>query len=208
VPGDRAVIPGLDPLCEIRSDGSGTTYVFSYIFSNYLSSLDPTWAARVGTAKTLNWPVGEGAEGNGSVTSTVFRTPFSIGYVEQAYSQGLVLPFAAIRNQAGNYVLPSTQTIAAAAAEKPDITPSDFSIVNQPGTSSYPISGYSWALVYTHQPSQATGQALVSMLDWLTHDGQACAAANGYVPLPAQIQQLAHTMLHASTDPRTAPPTW
>jgi phosphate transport system substrate-binding protein len=98
-----------------RSDGSGTTY----IFSNYLSSVSPTWAAKVGTAKKLNWPVGEGAEGNGSVTATVFRTPFSIGYVEQAYSQGLVLPFAAIRNRAGNYVLPSTQTIAAAAAQNP-----------------------------------------------------------------------------------------
>ena len=141
------------------------------------------------------------------MTSTVFRTPFSIGYVEQAYSQGLVLPFAAIRNQAGNYVLPSTQTIAAAAAQKPDITPTDFSIVNQPGASSYPISGYSWALIYTHQPSQATGQDLVTMLDWLTHNGQAYAAANLYVPLPAQVRQLAHTMLSQVTGPGgTAPP--
>jgi phosphate transport system substrate-binding protein len=183
-----------------RSDGSGTTY----IFSNYLSSVDPTWAARVGTGKTLNWPAGEGAEGNGSVTATVFRTPFSIGYVEQAYSQGLVLPFAAIRNQAGNYVLPSTQTIAAAAARKPNITPADFSIVNQPGASSYPISGYSWALVCTRQPSQATGQALVTMLDWLAHDGQAYAAANLYVPLPSQVRQLARTMLQQVTGPTGA----
>ena len=183
-PAITALNPGITlPSASIavihRSDGSGTTY----IFSNYLSSVDPAWAAKVGTGKTLNWPVGEGAEGNGSVTADVFRTPFSIGYVEQAYSQGLVLPFAAIRNQAGNYVLPSTQTIAAAAAQKPAITPTDFSIVNQPGASSYPISGYSWALIYTHQPSQATGQALVTMLDWLTHDGQAYAAANLYVPL-------------------------
>ena len=161
-----------------RSDGSGTTY----IFSNYLSSVDPTWAAKVGTGKTLNWPVGEGAEGNASVATTVFRTPFSIGYIEQAYSQGLILPFAAIRNQAGNYVLPSTLTIAAAAARKPHITPADFSIVNQPGASSYPISGYSWALIYTHQPDQSPGQELVAMLDWLTHNGQAYAAANLYVP--------------------------
>ena len=180
-----------------RSDGSGTTY----IFSNYLSSVDPAWAAKVGTGKTLNWPTGEGAEGNGSVASAVFRTPFSIGYVEQAYSQGLVLPFAAIRNQAGNYVLPSSQTIAAAAAQKPGITPADFSIVNQPGASSYPISGYSWALLYTRQPDQATGQALVTMLDWLTHDGQAYAAANLYVPLPAQVRQLALTMLQQVTGP-------
>ena len=164
-----------------RSDGSGTTY----IFSNYLSSIDPAWAAKVGTGKTLNWPTGEPAEGNGGVATAVNRTPFSIGYIEQAYSQGLLLPFAAIRNQAGNYVTPSTQTVAADAAQKPAITPTDFSIVNQPGASSYPISGYSWALVYTRQPSQATGQALVAMLDWLTHDGQAYAAANGYVPLPS-----------------------
>src|SRR5271166_2781440 len=202
-----ALNPGLTlPAASIavihRSDGSGTTY----IFSNYLSSVDSAWAAKVGTGKTgLNWPVGEGAEGNGSVTADVFRTPFSIGYIEQAYSQGLVLPLAAIRNQAGNYVLPSTQTIAAAAAQKPDITPTDFSIVNQPGASSYPISGYSWALVYTHQPSQATGQALVTMLDWLTHGGQAYAAANLYVPLPAQVQQLALTMLQQVTGPGGAP---
>jgi len=180
-----------------RSDGSGTTY----IFSNYLSSVSPAWAAKVGTGKTLNWPVGEGAEGNGSVASTVDRTPFSIGYIEQAYSMGLTLPFAAVRNQAGNYVVPSAQTVAAAAAQKPAITPTDFSIVNQPGATSYPISGYSWALVYTHQQNQARGQALVAMLDWLAHDGQAYAADNGYVPLPAQIQQLARTMLQQITGP-------
>ena len=181
-----------------RSDGSGTTY----IFSNYLSSVSPAWASKVGTGKTLNWPAGEGAEGNGSVTSTVDRTPFSIGYIEQAYSQGLILPFAAIRNQAGRYVLPSTKTITAAAAQKPHITPTDFSIVNQPGSSSYPITGYSWAMIYTHQPDQTHGQDLVTMLDWLTHTGQAYAAANLYVPLPAQVRQLAHTMLQHVTGPQ------
>ena len=205
-PAITALNPGITlPAASIavihRSDGSGTTY----IFSNYLSSVDPAWAAKVGTGKTLNWPAGEGAEGNGSVTSDVFRTPFSIGYIEQAYSQGLVLPLAAIRNQAGNYVTPSTQTIAAAAAQKPDITPADFSIVNQPGATSYPISGYSWALVYTRQPGQATGHALVTMLDWLTHDGQAYAAANLYVPLPAQVRQLALTMLQQVTGPGGTP---
>ncbi len=201
-PAITALNPGVTlPAASIavvhRSDGSGTTY----IFSNYLSSVSQTWAARVGTGKTLHWPVGDGAEGNGSVTATVFRTPFSIGYVEQAYSQGLVLPFAAIRNQAGNYVLPSTQTIAAAAAQKAHITPTNFSIVNQPGASSYPISGYSWALIYSHQPDQASGQDLVTMLDWLTHTGQAYAAANLYVPLPAQVRQLARTMLQHVTGP-------
>ena len=201
-PALTALNPGLSlPAAAInvvhRSDGSGTTY----IFSNYLSSVDPAWAAKIGTGKTLHWPAGEGAEGNAGVAAAVNRTAFSIGYVEQAYSQGLLLPFAAIRNQAGNYVIPSAQTVAADAAQKPDITPADFSIVNEPGAASYPISGYSWALVYTRQHNQAAGQALVAMLDWLTHDGQASAAANGYVPLPAQIQQLARTMLGQITGP-------
>jgi phosphate transport system substrate-binding protein len=135
------------------------------------------------------------------VATAVNRTPWSIGYVEQAYSQGLLLPFAAVRNQAGNYVSPSAQTVAADAAQKPAITPADFSIVNQPGAGSYPISGYSWALIYTRQQNQARGQALVAMLDWLTHDGQAYAAANGYVPLPPQIRQLARIMLQQITGP-------
>jgi phosphate transport system substrate-binding protein len=184
-----------------RSDGSGTTY----IFSNYLSTVSPAWAAKVGTGRTLTWPAGEGAEGNPRVATDVYRTPFSIGYVEQAYSQGLLLPFAAVRNQAGNYVIPSAQSVAADAAQKPAITPTDFSIVNQPGAASYPISGYSWALVYTHQADQARGQALVAMLDWLTHDGQAYAAANGYVPLPPQIRQLARTTLQQVTGPGGTP---
>jgi phosphate transport system substrate-binding protein len=102
-----------------RSDGSGTTY----IFSNYLSSVDPDWASKVGTGKRLHWPTGEGAKGNAGVAAAVNRTAFSIGYVEQAYSQGLLLPFAAIRNQAGNYVTPSAQSVAADAAQKPGITP-------------------------------------------------------------------------------------
>jgi phosphate transport system substrate-binding protein len=184
-----------------RSDGSGTTY----IFSNYLSAVSPAWAAKVGTAQKLNWPVGEGAEGNGSVATDVFSSPFSIGYIEQAYSLGLTLPFAALRNQAGTYVTPSVQTVDAAAAQKPAITPTDFSIVNQPGASSYPISGYSWALVYTHQSNHARGQALVAMVDWLSHQGQSYAAANGYVPLPSQIQQLATTMLQQVTGPSGTP---
>jgi phosphate transport system substrate-binding protein len=201
-PAITALNPGISipdaPITVVhRSDSSGTTY----IFSNYLSTVSPTWAAKVGTSKTPNWPAGEGAEGNGSIAATVYRTPFSIGYVEQAYSRGLLLPFAAIRNQAGNYVVPSTQTVATDAAQKLHITPTDFSIVNQPGANSYPITGYSWALIYTHQPSQATGQQLVSMLDWLANDGQAYAAANGYVPLPPQIRALAQTMLQRITSP-------
>jgi phosphate transport system substrate-binding protein len=200
-PAITALNPGLvlpdAPISVVhRADGSGTTY----IFSSYLSSVSPAWAARVGTGKLLKWPAGEGAQGNGGVASAVYRTPFSIGYVEQSYSKSLLLPSAAIRNQAGHYVTPSTQSIAADAAQKPDITPTSFSIVNEPGADSYPISGYSWALVYAHQPSQATGQALIGLLDWLTHAGQAYAATS-YVPLPSRIQALANTMLQQVTGP-------
>ena len=139
-------LPGAAITVVHRPDGSGTTY----IFSNYLSSTDPAWAAKVGTGKTLKWPAGGGAEGNGGVASAVYRTPFSIGYVEQAHSRGLLPPFAAIRNQAGSCVIPSTRSVTADAAQKPGITPADFSIVNQPGAGSYPISGYSWALAGVH----------------------------------------------------------
>ncbi len=201
-PAITALNPGLSlpsaPISVVhRADGSGTTY----IFSNYLSSVDPAWAAKVGTGKTLKWPVGEGADGNAGVGASVYRTPYSIGYLEQAYSQGLLLPFAAIRNQAGNYTIPTSASISADAAQKPDITPTDFSIVNEPGAHSYPICGYSWALVYTHQRSQSTGQALVTLLNWLTHQGQAYAAATLYVPLPPRIQQLARNMLQQVTGP-------
>jgi len=180
-----------------RSDGSGTTY----IFSNYLSSVDPTWAAKVGTGKSLHWPAGVGEEGNSGVAEAVAHIPFSIGYIERSYSKGPALIEAAVRNQAGSYVTPTAASIAADAAQKPDITPTNFSIVNEPGADSYPISGYSWALVYTHQASQATGQALVALLDWLTNSGQAYAAAVGYVPLPPRIRQVAHTMLGQVTGP-------
>jgi len=197
-----ALNPGINvpdvPISVVhRSDGSGTTY----IFSNYLSSTDPAWASKVGTGKTLHWPAGIGAVGNPGVAQTVAHTPFSIGYVERSYSKGPILNYAAIRNRAGNYTIPSTASITADAAQKPGITPADFSIVNEPGPSSYPISGYSWALIYTRQTSQATGKALVNLIDWLTHQGQAYAAATNYVPLPPRIQQLAHVMLQQITGP-------
>jgi phosphate transport system substrate-binding protein len=187
--------------CWWRSDGSGTTY----IFSDYLSSADPAWAARFGASTTISWPVGTGAKGNAGVAATVARTPFSIGYVERSYSRGPVLNFAAIRNRAGNFTTPTTTSVAADAGQKTDVSPASFSIVNEPGAASYPISGYSWALVYQHQPSHSTGLALVRLLDWLTHSGQAYAAAASYVPLPPAIQALARTTLRQILGPDQQP---
>jgi phosphate transport system substrate-binding protein len=195
-PAIRALNPKVDLPDEAiavvhRSDGSGTTY----IFSDYLASVDPNWASRVGVGKSLDWPVGVGAEGNSGVAQSVRYIPGAIGYIERSYSAGGAFNYAAIRNRAGHYTIPSTKSISAAAAEKPKISPTSFSIVDQPGSNSYPISGYSWALVYVHQTDERKGKALVDLMDWLTHAGQADAAATSYVPLPTRIKKLARTTL-------------
>jgi phosphate transport system substrate-binding protein len=184
-----------------RSDGSGTTY----IFSNYLSEVSPAWAAKVGTGRSLKWPAGYAADGNSGVIAAVDRTAYSIGYTERSYTAGTSTNSAAIANQAGNYVTPTSAAIAADAAAKPAITASDFSIVNQPGPGAYPICGYSWVLVSATQPSTATGQALTALISWLTRDGQAYAATLGYEPLPPAVQQLAAATLARVTGPGGQP---
>jgi phosphate transport system substrate-binding protein len=151
-----------------RSDGSGTTY----IFSNYLSSVSPAWAAAVGTGRSLRWAAGIGADGNAGVAAQIGRIPYSIGYTERSYVTGTTVGSAAVQNQAGNYVLPTTAAITADAAGRPDITPGSFSIVNEPGPASYPICGYSWVLLSARQPSQAEGKAITALFGWLTHAGR------------------------------------
>jgi phosphate transport system substrate-binding protein len=180
-----------------RSDGSGT----SYIFTNYLSVVSPTWASGPGTGKSVSWPAGVGQKGNEGVAGFIHSTPYTLGYVELAYALQNNFTYAKILNAAGNYVSPSLASVAADAAQKPNITSVDFSIVNQGGAASYPISGYSWALVYQLQKSQSVGTTLVKVLDWLTHAGQSEAASLKYVPLPTNIQQLARTTLLQVTGP-------
>jgi len=184
-----------------RSDGSGTTF----IFSNYLSEVSPAWAAAVGTGRSLNWPTGTGADGNPGVAADIEHIPYSIGYVERSYTTGTSLGIAAIKNQAGNYTTPTPAAITADATGKPAITPASFSIVNQPGLAAYPICGYSWVLLSASQTSQPTGHALVSLVSWLTGPGQAYAATLGYVPLPPAIQQQAAATLARITGPGGEP---
>jgi phosphate transport system substrate-binding protein len=174
-----------------RSDGSGT----SYIFSNYLSDVSPTWLSKVGTGKSLNWPVGIGEKGNEGVAGFISGTPYTIGYVELAYALQNNFPAAWLLNKRGNYVKPTFDSVAAAAASKPNLSATNFPIVNSNGANAYPISGYSWVLVYQQQKDATTGTALVDVLDWLSHAGQKPAKALGYVPLPPNIQQLARTTL-------------
>lgn len=180
-----------------RSDGSGTTY----IFSDYLSAVSPAWAASVGTGRSLRWRAGTGADGNGGVAAAIERTPYSIGYVETSYTNGTATGYAAIANRDGNYTTPTPAGIAADAAAKPAVTPSDFSIVNEPGASAYPICGYSWVLISARQPSEPVGRALTSLLGWLTGPGQSYASNLGYVPLPPTIRELAATALARVTGP-------
>jgi phosphate transport system substrate-binding protein len=207
---DDPAITGLNPGADLpnayisvvhRSDGSGTTY----IFSNYLSEISPSWAGSAGTGRTLHWPTGIGAKGSTGVAATIQRTPYSIGYVETSYTNGTAAGYAAIANRDGKYTTPTHAAIAAAAAAKPAITSTDFSIVNQPGATTYPIAGYSWVLVSAHQQSQNAGKALVALLNWLTGPGQQYAATLGYVPLPAAIKQLADATLARATGPGGTP---
>ena len=192
-----ADLPGVSITVVHRSDGSGTTY----IFSDYLTKVSPAWANAVGTGRSLKWRAGYAAAGNPGVIAAVNHISYSIGYVERSYTAGTSVNSAAIANQAGNYVTPTSAAIAADAAAKPAVTTADFSIVNQPGPDAYPICGYSWVLISARQPSTQAGQALTALVSWLTRDGQAYAATLGYVPLPAAIQQLAAAALARVTGP-------
>jgi phosphate transport system substrate-binding protein len=181
-----------------RSDGSGTTY----IFTDYLSTVSPNWKAGPGTGKSVSWPVGIGGQGNEGVAGAIQQTPYTVGYVELAYALQNHFTYAKIQNADGAFVAPSLKSVAADAAQKPDINDVNFSIVDQEGASSYPISGYSWGLIYQLQKNTTTGTALVKVLDWLSHaPGQAVAESLEYVPLPANIQALARSTLLQVTGP-------
>ncbi len=186
-----APLPNDDILVVHRSDGSGTTFVFS----DYLTTVSPAWAAGPSRGKELQWPTGIGAKGNEGVAGQVKQTPGAVGYVELAYASQNRLPSAAIRNQAGNFVEPAIESITAAAATAAATLPpnTDFrvSIVNAPGAESYPISSYTWLLVYERQADPDKGKKLVDFLRWALHEGQPAAAALDYAPLPeAVVRQL------------------
>ena len=166
-----------------RSDGSGTTAVFT----DYLAKVSPGWKAGPGAGKSVSWPVGLGGKGNEGVTGIVKQTEGAIGYVELAYANQNKLPMAELKNHDGFFVPARLDTVSAAAvkAEIPD----DYrvSITDAPGKTAYPISGFTWILVYQDQPDARKGDALVKFLWWAEHDGQKSAAALDYAPLPAPL---------------------
>jgi phosphate transport system substrate-binding protein len=165
-----------------RLDGSGTTGIFTH----YLADVSPQWSSQVGAGYTVNWPVGAGFKGNGGVAVGVQNITGSIGYVELSYALRLHLPYAALQNAAGQYVAPSIEGALAAAASSVENIPADlrFYIVNAPGATAYPISGYSFVIVYQHQFDADKGWALANLFWWMIHDGQQYAAPLHYAALP------------------------
>jgi len=181
-------LPATDILVVHRSDGSGTTYVFT----DYLASVNPAWAAKPGRGKEVQWPVGLGAKGNEGVAGQVKQTPGAIGYAELVYATQNKLATASIKNASGEFVAPSVASVTAAAAgaaaKLPPTTDYRLSIVNAPGAGAYPISSFTWLLVYQKQADAAKGKKLTDFLLWALSDGQAMEAALDYAPLPEAMR--------------------
>jgi phosphate transport system substrate-binding protein len=166
-----------------RSDGSGTTGVFT----DYLAKISPTWKTQVGAAKAVKWPTGLGGKGNEGVTGSVKSTPGSIGYVELAYAKQNALTMASIKNADGNFVTASIETTSEAAAGVE--MPGDFrvSITNAKGKNAYPISAFTYVLIYKEQTDAPKGKAIGQFLWWAIHDGQKLAGPLDYAPLPKPV---------------------
>lgn len=179
-------LPSTDIAVVHRSDGSGTTD----IFTTYLSSVSPDWKSKVGAGASVNWPVGIGGKGSEGVSGAVKQTPGGIGYFELAYAKTNNLTMAAIGNSAGEFLMPTTDGASACAAAVADSMPPD-TRVRIAGScttkGSYPISGFSWIVIRKDQKDATKGQALVSLLWWLVHDGQKLAPDLSYAPLPAPV---------------------
>ena len=178
-------LPNQDIRVVHRSDGSGTTY----IFTDYLSNVSTDWKAKTGgPGKSISWPVGDGAQGNAGVATRITQTPGAIGYVELAYVLQTKMKQALLKNQDGNFVIPSAAGATSAAKAFAGSTPSNFSIVNAAGKDSAPISGYSWIIVYKDQADKTKGTALVDFLYWLvTPEGQQYAVNLHYAALPSDM---------------------
>ncbi len=174
-----------------RSDGSGTTF----IFTDYLSTVSPDWKSRVGKGKSVNWPAGSslGGKGNEGVAGLLNQNPYSIGYVELAYARLENISFAYIKNRSGKFIEPNQETISNAAASTVSNLPagdaswSKVSIVDAAGNDSYPLASFTYLLVYKDQEDQIKGRILSEFLWWAVHDGQKYSSDLLYVPLPPEV---------------------
>ena len=176
-------LPATDIAVAHRSDGSGTTF----IWVDYLSKVSPEFKEKVGVNSSVNWPVGIGGKGNDGVSGLVSQTPGAIGYVELIFAQKNNISFGSVQNAAGDMVKasPDSVTKAAAGASIPD----DFrvSITNAPGAGAYPISSFTWLLLYENASDKAQAKAMVDFVTWAISDGQKYATDLGYAPLPEAV---------------------
>jgi phosphate transport system substrate-binding protein len=181
-------LPDKDILVVHRSDGSGT----SYVFTDFLASVSPAWATKPGKGKEVQWPVGLGAKGNEGVAGQVKQTPGAIGYVELAYATQNKMAMASVKNANGEFVAPSiasvTAAAAGAAAKLPATTDYRVSIVNAAGAGVYPISSFTWIIAYTRQADAAKGKKLTDFLRWALSEGQGLEAGLDYAPLPEAMR--------------------
>jgi phosphate transport system substrate-binding protein len=177
-----------------RSDSSGTTYVFT----DYLAKVSADWKDKVGSGTSVKWPTGVGAKGNAEVAGVVQKTKGAIGYVELIYAMANKIAYGDVQNAAGKFVHATAESVSAAAVGMKNI-PEDLrvSITNAEGDASYPISTFTWILVYQNQKDAAKGKAVVEFLWWATHDGQRLAADLHYAPLPEDIVKLCEKKLQS-----------
>ncbi len=189
-PGLTALNPGVslpDQAIVVvhRSDGSGTTF----IFTDYLSKVSPEWKQKVGNNTSVNWPTGLGGKGNEGVSGQVKQTPGSIGYVELIYAIQNKMPYADLKNAAGEYVKASLESVTAAMATANVPDDFRFSMTNAPGKDAYPIAGATWLLVYQNQKDATKGKKLVEFLRWAETKGEQMAKDLDYAPLPENLQE-------------------
>jgi phosphate transport system substrate-binding protein len=180
-----AALPDADILVVHRADGSGTTY----IFADYLSSVSPEWAGKVGRGTAVRWPAGLGAKGNEGVAGQIKQMPGAIGYVELVYAMQNHLPYASVKNAVGNFVTPSVASVTAALAAAAIPDDFRFSMVNPPGADAYPIAGATWLLVYQQQRNAEKGRKMVEFLKWAMKEGEDMAPQLDYAPLPPALNK-------------------
>lgn len=173
-----------------RSDGSGT----SYIFTDYLSKVSPEWNSSVGKGTSVKWPVGLGGKGNEGVAGTVRQIEGALGYVELIYAVQNNITYGVIRNSSGNFVKASLESTTAAAAAAAAKMPADYrvSITNPEGKNAYPIASFTWLLIPQQSRDAAKGKVLHDFLEWMLKDGQSQVSSLTYAPLPKEVVQKLH----------------
>jgi phosphate transport system substrate-binding protein len=189
-------LPAQDLIVVHRSDGSGT----SFIFTDYLSKVSPEWKQKVGSATSVQWPIGLGGKGNEGVTQQVKQSEGAIGYVELIYATANDLPYAHVRNTAGQFIEPTLKSVSAAAAGASLGPDSDFrvSITNADGADAYPIASFTWLLVRPSDPDSAKGRQIREFLGWMLEpEAQRMAADLHYAPLPVPVIELVQQRLRS-----------